>query len=114
MMAKKKPPKRPGRGSDKFDLRLPDGLRAKLHRLAKANSRSANSEIVDRLEKSIAADDDTKNLLARVTDLTLAITRLFPHSADVTGEAEKLKQGRPDRFDSSLMKLKPKGQHDDG
>jgi hypothetical protein len=105
-MAKKQLPKRPGRGSDKFDLRLPDGLRAKLHRLAKANSRSANSEIVARLEKSIADDDDTKKLLARVTDLTLAITRLFPHSADVTREAEKLKQDRPDRNDPTLMRLK--------
>jgi hypothetical protein len=96
---------------DKFVLRLPAGLRDELHRLAKANSRSANAEIVSRLEQSVAGNDDTKTILARVTDLTLALTRLFPHSADVTQEAEKLKQ---DRDDPTLMKLKPKGQHDDG
>ena len=102
------------RGSEQFVLRLPDGMRGKLAKLAKKNGRSMNSELIDRLQKSIAADDDTKTLSARVTDLTFAIMRLFPNSADVTREAEKLKQDRPDSFDSSLMKLKPKGQHDDG
>lgn len=104
-MAKKARRKPPSVGLDKFIVRLPPGLRDQLHLQAKANNRSANAEIVARLEKSIAADDDTKNLLARVTDLTLAVTRLFPHpdSADVVRRAEKLKQ---DRDDPSLMRLK--------
>jgi hypothetical protein len=37
--------------SDQFVLRLPPGLRGKLARSAKANARSANSEIVARLEQ---------------------------------------------------------------
>jgi hypothetical protein len=106
-MAKKQLPKRPGRGSEKFDLRLPPGLRAELHRLADANNRSANAEIIDRLEKSIADDDKMKNLLNNVANLTLLLARLFPHadSADVVHQAEKLRLERPDSDDPN-KKLK--------
>lgn len=39
-----------GRESDKFMLRLPDGMRDDLKRLAEANKRSMNAEIVAALE----------------------------------------------------------------
>nr|WP_051000063.1 Arc family DNA-binding protein [Sinorhizobium fredii] len=41
---------RPGRGSDQFPLRLPDGMRDRIKRHAEANGRSMNSEIVSLIE----------------------------------------------------------------
>lgn len=41
-----------GRESDKFMLRLPDGMREDIALLAKANNRSMNAEIVHRLQES--------------------------------------------------------------
>lgn len=42
-----------GRESDKFMLRLPDGMRELLKAEAKANNRTMNSEIVSRLWKTL-------------------------------------------------------------
>lgn len=39
-----------------YALRLPKELKAELERLAKANRRSLNSEMVFRLEQSVAAE----------------------------------------------------------
>jgi len=44
-----------GRASDKFMLRLPDGMRDTISELAKASGRSMNAEIVYRLQQSIDA-----------------------------------------------------------
>lgn len=41
---------RPGRGSDQFPLRLPDGLRAKIKETAAKNGRSMNTEILEVLQ----------------------------------------------------------------
>ncbi|MDK1377121.1 MULTISPECIES: Arc family DNA-binding protein [unclassified Sinorhizobium] len=41
---------KPGRGSDQFPLRLPDGMRDQLKEEADKNNRSMNAEIVARLE----------------------------------------------------------------
>jgi hypothetical protein len=50
----KKPRQPAGRGSDQFILRFPDGMRDQIAKLATANGRSMNAEIIDRLEKSMA------------------------------------------------------------
>jgi Arc-like DNA binding dprotein len=50
----KKPIRRAGRGSDQFIIRFPDGMRDQIAKLATANGRSMNAEIIDRLEKSMA------------------------------------------------------------
>jgi hypothetical protein len=42
-----------GRDSDKFMLRLPDGMRDRLKAQAEANKRSMNAEIVARLERTL-------------------------------------------------------------
>lgn len=42
-----------GRDSDKFMLRLPDGMRDDLKAVAAANNRSMNAEIVHALEKHL-------------------------------------------------------------
>ncbi|MES2844861.1 MAG: Arc family DNA-binding protein [Pseudomonadota bacterium] len=41
---------KPGRGSDQFALRLPDGMRERIKRAADVNGRSMNAEIVATLE----------------------------------------------------------------
>lgn len=43
-----------GRESDKFMLRLPDGMRDQLKREAEKNNRTMNAEVVARLETSLA------------------------------------------------------------
>ena len=42
-----------GRDSDKFMLRLPDGMRERIAKVAKQNGRSMNAEIVARLDESL-------------------------------------------------------------
>lgn len=57
---------------DRFVLRLPEGLRLTLKRIAKENRRSLNAEIVIRMEQSFAAlergtsgDDEIRLALIR-------------------------------------------------
>ena len=61
------------RTSDKFILRLPDGMRDDLKRIAKANGRSMNSEIIERLSASLKGDDERRSLL---DDLRVRLDRL--------------------------------------
>lgn len=72
----KKEPKRPGRGSEQFVLRMPDGLRTKIARLAKANGRSMNAELVDRIEKSMTDTTIVKQLEEQVELLWEAVGEL--------------------------------------
>lgn len=51
--------------SDKFMLRLPDGMRERIKVAAEANNRSMNAEIVSRLEASFLG---VKNIKAVKTD----------------------------------------------
>lgn len=46
----------PSRGSDQFNLRLPDGMRDRLKEEAETNGRSLNMEIVARLEESLSGE----------------------------------------------------------
>jgi len=46
------------RTSDQVTIRLPDGMRDELNRLAAANGRSANAEIVARLQASLSPTDN--------------------------------------------------------
>ena len=48
----------PSRGLDKFVLRLPDRMRDKIGVAARANKRTMNAEIVQRLEASFASADE--------------------------------------------------------
>lgn len=51
--------------SDKFMLRLPDGMRAQIRVAAEENSRSMNAEIVARLRASFDSSDPEIRALAR-------------------------------------------------
>ncbi|RZA30104.1 MAG: Arc family DNA-binding protein [Proteobacteria bacterium] len=46
-----------GRDSDKFMLRLPEGMRARLKECAQTNSRTLNAEVVARLQTSFGTED---------------------------------------------------------
>jgi len=48
---------KPGRGSDQFPLRLPDGLRDQIKERAEANGRSMNAEIVAAIEGALDQPD---------------------------------------------------------
>ena len=48
----------PSRGLDKFVLRLPDGMRDKIGVVARANKRTMNAEIVQRLEASFSSTEE--------------------------------------------------------
>ncbi len=121
----KKTRKPPSVGLDKFIVRLPPGLRAKLHASAKANNRSANAELVDRLEKSMVDSNDLETLKAEVAALKnssnlfqAAMANFETKSTDIQAMiktmkddsdamVERMKQDRlRDRDDATLMKLK--------
>src|SRR3954467_10020543 len=71
--------RQPGRGSDQFVVRLPDGMREKIAQAAEANGRSMNSEIVHRLSQSfenppkklslVKFSEDPVNLTAALHDI---------------------------------------------
>lgn len=58
----------PSRTADQFVVRLPDGMRDKLKDAAESNNRSANAEIVVRLEQSFEGmpEPAMQSLLARL------------------------------------------------
>lgn len=47
-----------GRDSDKFMLRLPDGMRDRIAATAKKNKRSMNAEIISMLEIAFVTDEE--------------------------------------------------------
>lgn len=60
-----------GRESDKFMLRLPDGMRERIKAEAEANNRSMNAEIVATLEEKYpapAGDTDVRGLAEMLAD----------------------------------------------
>lgn len=46
------------RTADKFVVRMPDGLRERIAKVAHSSHRSMNSEIIDRLERSLVEDGE--------------------------------------------------------
>lgn len=65
-----------GRDSDKFMLRLPDGMRDRLKSDAEANKRSMNAEIVARLEKSGRSEADEREI-QELKDLTVELSNII-------------------------------------
>lgn len=56
------PEKPPGRGSPQFVLRYSPEMRDTIARLAKANGRSINSELIALLERALRYGDDVEQL----------------------------------------------------
>lgn len=60
---------RPGREAAQFQVRMTRALRDQIARLAEANGRSMNAEIIARLEKTLEDDD-------RVVEMEKRLSRL--------------------------------------
>lgn len=54
------------RTSDQVTIRLPDGLRDRVNKLATRNGRSANSEIVAFIEQGMKKPTESEERLARI------------------------------------------------
>lgn len=61
-----------GRQSDKFMLRLPDGMRERVAAAAKTAGRSMNAEIVARLQQSFDSADEVRRLRLLLEDKRLS------------------------------------------
>lgn len=61
--------KNTGRESDKFMLRLPEGMRERVAELAKANGRTMNAEIVSRLERSLKDENVAGTQAAMLSEI---------------------------------------------
>lgn len=77
-----------GRDSDKFMLRLPDGMRDRIRDAAEANSRSMNAEIVARLEASLADREPDIILMGR--SMVAELEHLIERASD---NIQKTKEG---------------------
>lgn len=71
------------READKFVVRLPDGMRDGIATQAEINGRSMNSEIINRLERSLIQDQVNEEqakmisiLLARIDELEAQVMPL--------------------------------------
>jgi hypothetical protein len=82
----KKPMRPAGRGSDQFVIRFPEGMRDRLAKLAAANGRSMNTELIDRLEKSMVDSDNLKNLETSVAELWGKIEEIEIFLSDQLGK----------------------------
>lgn len=58
-----------GRGADQFVVRLPTGMRQQIAKMAGANARSMNTEIILALEKHIEDGDPITELREKVDKL---------------------------------------------
>lgn len=61
-----------GRDSDKFMLRLPDGMRERIRKVAKLNGRSMNAEIVATLDEAYPDEQSVELMVDYLRDLAHA------------------------------------------
>ena len=85
----KKPRQPAGRGSDQFVIRFPEGMRDRIAKLAAANGRSMNAELIDRLEKSMGDSDNLKNLEMEVAELWTKVAELDDRTIDLSNRPYK-------------------------
>jgi uncharacterized coiled-coil protein SlyX len=82
-MAKKPVGKVVGKRADQYMLRFPDGMRENLAKLATANGRSMNTEIIAALEKHLEGDDKISELNQEIEQLWLKFEDLDAQLKDV-------------------------------
>ncbi|ASC63596.1 hypothetical protein B9P52_04495 [Achromobacter denitrificans] len=87
----------PSDRADKFMLRFPDGMRDQIAELAKANGRSMNAEIIQRLQISLVSDslvvEEDADLTGdeAATALALKVLDLFGNSRE-RAHADRMKE----------------------
>jgi hypothetical protein len=70
------PAKPPGRGSPQFVLRYTPEMRDKIARLAKANGRSINAELIALLERALSYGDDVEQLQTSMGEIFDRVEKL--------------------------------------
>jgi hypothetical protein len=90
------PAKPPGRGSPQFVLRYSPEMRDKIARLAKANGRSINAELIALLERALSHGDDVEELQTSMGEIFDRVERLESlvrdHNARLTGRDDPANQ----------------------
>jgi hypothetical protein len=79
-----------GRSSDKFMLRLPDGMREQIAESAKQNNRSMNAEIVARIEDSYKPKPAAPRNYSATEKLTIENRALRQRLDKIAGLIEEL------------------------
>ncbi len=97
---KQSPPSRSSRGADKFVVRLPDGMRARIAEVARHYHRSMNSEIIARLEKTLLAEGQ----LPGNTACAPAHAELHPHEHQLLHHFRRLPQPQQSALIALLSK----------
>lgn len=81
----------PGRGSDQFPLRFPDGMRDQLKKAAKENNRSLNAEIIARLELASSYETERIKIVLERDHYKQREQDLFIQTNILNEEIKKLK-----------------------
>lgn len=81
-------PSRSSRSADKFVVRLPEGMRARIAEVARHYHRSMNSEIIARLEKTLLAEGN----LPQQSGIAPAHSELHPHERELLLHFRQLPQ----------------------
>ncbi|QOD84862.1 Arc family DNA-binding protein [Chromobacterium haemolyticum] len=97
-----------GRDSDKFMLRLPDGMRSRIAKAAKTNGRSMNAEIVHRLAVSLGSESSVSKEGFEGKNIGELATRI-----QQAGEAEMLSDILQ-ALANAISPSKPKADNDRG
>ena len=85
---KQSPPSRSSRSADKFVVRLPEGMRARIAEVARHYHRSMNSEIIARLEKTLLAEGNLPSEAASAP----SHAELHPHEHQLLQHFRRLPQ----------------------
>lgn len=81
------------RNSDKFVLRMPDGMRDTIAELAKQSGRSMNAEIVYRLQQSIEQEVTDENPVDGVHVMEFKIANQRLSGSDISEALRKIEDG---------------------
>jgi len=83
------------RGPDQFLIRLPEGMRDRIAKLAATNGRSMNTEMISLLEKSLADHDTLKTLEIQVAEIWTKLDELDHRTIDTSNWLAKVARALP-------------------
>lgn len=78
----------PARDLEKFMLRMPEGMRERIAREAKANGRSMNAELIARIEKTFDEDGVIEYLVSKIDHMQAEFDNRL---SDVESDLHELK-----------------------
>lgn len=89
MMTTPKPAPFNSRTADKFVVRLPEGMREQIADVSKVHHRSMNSEIIARLESSLAEESQSAAIQVDAASLTGGEKQLIKAFRNMQGQHQK-------------------------